>query len=72
MKSRLIFEAIFLTIKYCQVYRIHSEHAVSEMSEILQENFGNLIRGKGGIRIKDSVQKLFRESVEEQQEVCVR
>ena len=72
MKSRLIFEAIFLTIKRCQVYRIYLEHEVSGMSEMLQENFGNLIRRKGDIRIKDSVQKLFTESVEEQQEVCVR
>ena len=42
----------------------------SEMSEILQENLGNLIRGKKRHKIKykkvqDSVQKLFRNPVEE-------
>ena len=42
------------------------------MSEILQENLGNLIRGhKEDIKIQDSVQKLFREPVEEWQEICV-
>ena len=37
------------------------------MSEIFQEKLirGNLIRGKEDIKIQDSVQKLFREPVED-------
>ena len=37
----------------------------SEMSKILQEDLGNLIRGNKDIKVQGSVQKLFREPVKE-------
>ena len=55
MKSRVRFEKIFYQSNIVRYTEFASPIAdiESEMSEILQEHLGNLIRGKEGIKIEN-------------------